>query len=181
MCEKCEKVWKVWKSAISWKNIENIYIYCTWSDVPKIMIFLQNTRKYFSRKLHFRKIIAFPIGNQWFWRSFPHFSHFREKVRKVAPFWPKSKNSEKRCRFYHVFGPFPHFCEKVGGELILARRSWGTQTDSGTRTSPPRGAAGSPMGSPRPRTTHARTGVSCNRSRSGGPDRAEHSLPPSLQ
>ena len=73
---------------------------------------------------------------------------------------------------------FRTFAQKCMPRLFLVGISWGTQMNSGTRTSPPRGAAGSPMGSPRPRTTHAPTGVSCNRSRSGGPDRAEHSLPP---
>ena len=77
----------------------------------------------FSRKSHFREIIAFPIGNQWFWRSFSHFPHFCEKVRKVAPFWPKSKSSEKRCRFYHAFFVI---------SALLRKSAWRTHFWSGT-------------------------------------------------
>ena len=67
--------------------------------------------------------------------SFPHFSHFCEKVRKVDPFWPKSKNSEKHCRFYHVFMIFPHFCAKVGGEVVLGEMGGEGPGATGNRAS----------------------------------------------
>ena len=47
-CEKCEKVRKVRKSEFFMKNIENLYFYCTWSDVPK-SCFLQNFENIFAK------------------------------------------------------------------------------------------------------------------------------------
>ena len=68
-----------------------------------MMFFCKIFEKYFSRKVHFLRIVVYIEGIQWFGMSFSHFSHFCGKVRNVAPFWPKSKSSEKHCRFYHAF------------------------------------------------------------------------------
>ena len=96
----------------------------------------RNSRKIFSAKITFSQNHCFSYRKSMILEVIFALFALLRKSAKSCSFLAQVENSEKHCRFTMFFGPFPHFCAKVGGGLILGAAGGGNKRTHGGREGP---------------------------------------------